>query len=212
MRDVLEPILKPTLIMDLRPTQITVGMREVEEKRRRWREKEGGSADKKKGSQFLGTHMIPVVIGPKGRDYILDHHHLALALHLEKVEHVLVSPVADLSTLDKEAFWVVLGHKNWLHVYDTDGKLRSHRDIPKTVEGLADDPFRSLAGELRRIGGYAKDTTLYSEFLWADFLRRNMKRKLVDDNFQQASEQALELAKSRQAEYLPGWCGPHETD
>ena len=31
-----EPLLHPTPIEDLRPTQITVGMREVEEKRRRW--------------------------------------------------------------------------------------------------------------------------------------------------------------------------------
>ena len=40
------------------------------------------------------------------------------------------------------------------------------------MKDLVDDPFRSLAGELRRVGGYAKDTTPFSEFLWADFLRR----------------------------------------
>ena len=38
-----------------------------------------------------------------------------------------------------------------------------------TVAELIDDPFRSLAGELRRAGGFAKDTTPFSEFLWADF-------------------------------------------
>jgi hypothetical protein len=43
------------------------------------------------------------------------------------------------------------------------------KDLPKTVAGLIDDPFRSLAGELRRAGGFAKDTTPFSEFLWADF-------------------------------------------
>jgi hypothetical protein len=32
-----EPILHPIPILSLRPTQMTVGMREVEEKRRRWR-------------------------------------------------------------------------------------------------------------------------------------------------------------------------------
>ena len=36
-----EPILKPVSIESLRPTQITVGMREVEEKRKRWREHKG---------------------------------------------------------------------------------------------------------------------------------------------------------------------------
>jgi hypothetical protein len=30
----------------------------------------------------------------------------------------------------------------------------------------------------------------------------------VEDNFEEALERALELAKSHEAEYLPGWCGP----
>jgi hypothetical protein len=72
---------------------------------------------------------------------------------------------------------------------------------------LIDDPFRSLAGELRRVGGFAKDTTPFGEFLWADFLRRRMKRKVLDANFDGALEQALKLAKSEEADYLPGWCG-----
>ena len=119
-----EPVLHPVRIADLRPTQITVGMREVEEKRRAWRDKCA------KAATFLGTHMVPVVLGPKRRAYILDHHHLALALHLEGVEHVLTSVAADLSALDKETFWFVLAHKNWLHIYDATGKLRTHDDIP----------------------------------------------------------------------------------
>jgi hypothetical protein len=36
-------------------------------------------------------------------------------------------------------------------------------DIPKSVSALVDDPFRSLAGELRRVGGFAKDTTPEAE-------------------------------------------------
>ena len=201
-----EPVLHPIPILDLRPTQITVGMREVEEKRRGWREKGD------KAATFLGSHMIPVVLGPKRRNYILDHHHLALALHLEGVEHILTSVVSDLSGLDKETFWFVLAHKNWMHVYDAGGKLRAHDDIPKSITGLQDDPFRSLAGELRRAGGYAKDTLYYSEFLWADYLRRNMKEKMVADDFDKALERALDLAKDRQARYLPGWCGTTSGD
>ncbi len=34
-----EPTLKPVNIEELRPTQITVGMREVEAKRKSWRQK-----------------------------------------------------------------------------------------------------------------------------------------------------------------------------
>ena len=38
MMSVREPILKPVAIADLRPTQMTVGIREVKEKRKRWRD------------------------------------------------------------------------------------------------------------------------------------------------------------------------------
>ena len=87
---------------------------------------------------------------------------------------------------------------------------RHYKDIPKSVSALVDDPFRSLAGELRRAGGFAKDTTPFSEFLWADFLRRRMKRRQVEADFSGALEQALGLAKSADANYLPGWCGAVE--
>jgi hypothetical protein len=60
---------------------------------------------------------------------------------------------------------------------------------------------------LRLAGGFAKDTTPFSEFLWADFLRRRMQRKLVETNFDEALAQALKLAKLEDADYLPGWCG-----
>ena len=60
------------------------------------------------------------------------------------------------------------------------------------------------------MGGFAKDTTPFSEFLWADFLRRKLSRKAVDANFDKALEKAMAAAKSKDAIYLPGWCGPAE--
>ena len=198
-----EPVLKPVSIKSLRPTQITVGMREVKEKRKQWRKH-----DPDKKAEFLGKHMIPVILGPKKRHYVIDHHHLSLALHDEGVEDVLVEVVADLQELDRDAFWTVLDHHAWVHPYDTEGVRRHYNDIPKTVAELKDDPFRSLAGELRRAGGYAKDTTPFSEFLWADFLRRRIKRKVVVRDFDGALKKAFKLAKSLDANYLPGWCGP----
>src|SRR3569833_2496751 len=74
-----EPSLHPVPILSLRPTQMTVGMREVKEKRKRWREHKSA----KKQAELLGRHMIPVVLGPDGRNYVVDHHHLARALHDE---------------------------------------------------------------------------------------------------------------------------------
>ena len=37
-----DPILHPVAILDLHPTQFCVGMREVKEKRKRWKEMKGG--------------------------------------------------------------------------------------------------------------------------------------------------------------------------
>jgi hypothetical protein len=196
-----EPRIHPVAIDVLRPTQITVGMREVDAKRKRWRETSKDKAD------FLGSHMIPVIMGPHDRYYVIDHHHLVLALHKEGVKNIAVTVVANLKKLDREAFWVYLDNRGWMHPFDREGKRRDYPDIPKKITGLVDDPFRSLAGELRRAGGFAKDTTPFSEFLWADFMRRRIKRSLVEDNFSRAMEQALQLAKSEEADYLPGWCG-----
>jgi hypothetical protein len=39
-----------------------------------------------------------------------------------------------------------------------------------------------------------------------------MPRKNVDGNFDKAVETALALAKSKDAIYLPGWCGPATDD
>jgi hypothetical protein len=202
-----EPILSTVKIADLRPTQITVGMREVETKRKRWRE-----TGSKKGGEFLGKHMIPVILGPKDRHYVIDHHHLARALLDEKVENVAVTVISNLSRLERDAFWVVMDNRSWMHPFDAEGKRRHYDDIPKKISDLVDDPFRSLAGELRRAGGYAKDTTPFSEFLWADFLRRRIKRKTLEDDFDRGMETALKLAKSGDADYLPGWCGPSPED
>jgi hypothetical protein len=201
-----EPKVHPIPILDLRPTQMTVGMREVKEKRKRFREMG------KKQSEMIGKHMIPVVYGPDKRYYVVDHHHLARALHDEGVENILVTVIGDLRMVEAEAFWGVMDNKRWVYPYDAKGERRPFKDLPKTIKDLKDDPYRSLAGELRRSGGFAKDTTPFSEFLWADFLRRQIVRKTVEDNFAKAMEKALAVAKSHNAIYLPGWCGPADDD
>jgi hypothetical protein len=208
MANTREPMVQPIPILSLRPTQMTVGMREVKEKRKRWRDHKS----KKKRAELLGTHMIPVVLGPDQHYYVVDHHHLARALHDEGVKDILVTIIGDLSMVDRDAFWGVLDNKRWVYPYDSKGERRHFKEIPKTVVDLKDDPFRSLAGELRRAGGFAKDTTPFSEFLWADFLRRNMSRKVVEADFEKGLEKALALAKGKAAIYLPGWCGPATDD
>lgn len=199
-----EPILHPVKIADLRPTQMTVGLREVARKRHQWRERV-----ERDGPEFLGSHTIPAVRGPKDRLWIIDAHHLARALHDEGVEAVLVHIIANLAALPKRLFLTYMDNRGWLHPFDTAGRRQSPKAIPGKIGGLIDDPYRSLAGELHRAGGYAKDTTPFAEFLWADYLRRQINARLIADDFEQAVEQALKLAHDEKASYLPGWAGVH---
>lgn len=197
------PILHIVSLKSLRPTQMTVGMREVALKRKELQKMTTGRT-----GIFLGGHSLPAVIGRKGRYHIVDHHHLALALHQEHIEKVLVTVICDLSALDKNAILTVLDNRAWLHPFDASGRRRPYGDIPKSLDKLSDDPFRSLAGEVRRLGGYAKDATPFAEFLWADFYRRRIDADALRDDFDKAAGQALQLARHKSADYLPGWCGP----
>jgi len=198
-----EPRIHGVRITALRPTQMTVGMREVAEKRKRWREQPASGR-----GRYLGAHLIPVILGPKEQYYVIDHHHLVLALHQEGVRQISTTVIADLRRLDREAFWIFLDNRGWLHPFDRKGERRRYSDIPKRISQLEDDPYRSLAGELRRLGGFAKDTTPFSEFLWADFLRRRIKPRQLRADFAAATARAMKLAKSTEADFLPGWCGP----
>jgi hypothetical protein len=202
MTTVREPLLEIVAILELRPTQFTVGMRDVDKKRRRW-----GGESTKQGEEFVGKHVIPVIRGPKGRYHIIDHHERTRALHREGVKNVAVTVMADLSKLDQDSFWFVMENRGWAQLF-VDGRHQPYSDLPKSVDELIDDPFQALAGELRRAGGFAKDTTSSGEFLWADFLRRHMKRETMETDFDHLLESALKLAQSKDADYLPGWCGP----
>lgn len=185
----------------LRPTQMTVGFREVEIKRREWRR-----AGKKGQSSLLRSHIVPAVLGPKKQHFIVDHHHFAKALLEEKAAFVGVYVLEDISHLPKDEFWTFLDNSDWCHAYDRQGRRRDLKDIPKQLTKLEDDPFRSLVGELIRAGGCAKSSKPFFEFLWADFFRRRIEEALVQKDFTNALAVAVKLAKSDEAKSLPGWC------
>jgi hypothetical protein len=201
MTQAIAPRAVPVKLIELKPTQMTVGMGEVEAKRKRWGRMKGA-----KRKTYLASHMVPVVLG-KGGFYLLDHHHECLALLLEGQTEVLVEVRASLEHLSEGEFWTFLDNANWCHPYDAEGKRCAIREIPEGLKGLKDDPWRSLAGEVRRAGGYAKADAPFSEFRWADFLRRRMAGKVAK---RRSLAFALELAHSREAEHLPGWSGVHD--
>lgn len=185
----------------LRPTQMTVGKAEVAEKRAQW-EKLG----KKKRKEMLAEHWFPGVLGPKNQVYIVDHHHLGLALLEEGVKEVPVMIQRDFSWLEPPVFWHTMEFNRWAHPYDEHGQRQEYATIPGNLKAMVDDPFRTLAARVRMQGGYSKDATPYSEFLWADFYRRHMKLK--DGRITpKVVQSALLFAHSHDTAYLPGWTG-----
>ena len=175
-------------IATLRPTQMTVGFREVEEKQRRIR-----AAIAAGRRTELARRSIPVVIGPGALVYALDRHHRIYALIAEGVSSVDVLLVEDMGNVGIDAFWPTMDKHGWCRPYDNEGRRREYEDLPDSFADLLDDPFRSLASAVRRAGGFPKDPALFSEFATADFLRQRIDRQIVESDFDLAVMQSLHL-------------------
>ena len=187
-------------IADLHPTQITVGFREVAQKRRGLRFR-----IRKAGEKGAATLIAPIVLGPGGALYLLDRHHLACAMQAEGLQEVQIRQIADFSALAPQDLWPALEARGWCRPYDAEGRRQPFEDIPLTLASLRDDPFRSLASALRRAGGFTKRAPPFSEFAWADFLRRRISRDVVVTDFDGSLDLALILARTLAARDLPGW-------
>jgi hypothetical protein len=186
----------------LRPTQITVGMIEVEDKRSML-----GALGKHERRDLLEAHPIPAVWGPDGKLYITDHHHLARAASEAGVESGFFLVEDDFTKVPIAQFWPKMSAARWAHPIDEQGRRRPFTEIPDHVEKLRDDPYRSLACYVRNAGGFDKTPTAYAEFLWADFFRRRVVIGPTRADFDSAVRKALALAGSDAAADLPGYKG-----
>jgi hypothetical protein len=187
-------------IHKLRPTQITIGFIEVSVKR-----KELEALKKHEQREFLAAHRIPAVYGPDEHVHITDHHHLARAALEAGIETGFFLIEADLARLDASEFWDEMGHKRWAHPIDEHGRRQPFTAIPKHLDELRDDVYRSLAGFVRTAGGYEKTPTAFCEFAWADFFRQRIVVGPTHEDFKRAVDEALALARSPAARALPGY-------
>ena len=188
----------------LRPTQLTVGMLEVEHKRSRLR------ALKKRPVElveFILEMPIRVVLGPGGTAYVIDHHHLGLALLREDFKSAPMVVEEDFSKLPASAFWKKMKARKYLHLINAKGVAKPRRKLPADLQGLKDDPYRSLAGFVRSAGGFAKDPAPFAEFLWADFFRGHFRPKTLRKRFDECIKDGTRLARKVTACELPGYIG-----
>ena len=90
-------------LADLIPTQGAIGYVEVDQKRAEWQR-----LSKKLRQALIARHWFPSVIGPEGRYYIVDHHHLGMALHKEGQKTAQLTVLKDLSWLGRKIVKPVL--------------------------------------------------------------------------------------------------------
>jgi hypothetical protein len=188
-------------IDELRPTQITVGMIEVNERRRHIKE----LLDHPHHLQeYIRSHVIPAVAGYHGHYFLVDHHHFGRALWDAGVKTGEFDLIGDLSKLEKDAFWPEMDRQHWVHPYDEHGQKQDYGAIPHHLKALRDDPYRSLAAFVRNAGGYQKTPAPFAEFLWADYFRAHIAAAAIVSHFEKAVQTAVELARAATASHLPG--------
>ncbi|MGB5406496.1 MAG: ParB-like protein [Thiogranum sp.] len=222
-------------IGDLSPTQFAVGKAEVDIKSMRMRHKHKHNPQKL--HDYLVVRPVPVVVR-KNKFYLVDHHHLVRALYealhdeLGNQICVLVEVVWNASAVENDVyFWKTMYERNWVYLYERDGGgPQPPKRLPKKIEDMQYDAYRSLAWIVRSKQGYIKNTVPFSEFKWADFFR---KRVLEDkdvlagkssfDDFafsvdeegrlhltadgEEVVEEAMSLVRSSEARGLPGFIG-----
>lgn len=164
-------------VLSLKPTQFAVGLEEVKRK-----EEKVASLSPKQLDKYTWKNPEPIVIGPRGEFYIIDHHHLARALDDAQIKSTYGIILENWSGRGEEDFFSYMKSKNWLYLVDHNGAKKTVKDLSsiKTVRDMRDDPYRSLAGQTRckseekcTEGQWLKSEGIpFIEFLWAEHFRK----------------------------------------
>jgi hypothetical protein len=201
-------------ISQLRPTQIAVGGLEVQKKERKIKKLINHPEIL---AEIEFEEPEPTVIGPDGNLFIVDHHHLALALYRQGVYKTFCVVLENLSNFSETQFWDQMIQNHWIYPYDENGiGPYAVQKIPSSLLDLKNDPYRSLAGAVKAKGGYQRTSIPFADFQWANFFRSRIIMEYAPggdpdkSSFKKATEAALRLAGSPDAAQLPGFKGGTE--
>ncbi len=93
-----------------------------------------------------------------------------------------------------------------MYLHDETGKpLANPAGLPRTIGGMRDDPYRSLAWLVREKDGYSETESPCADFHWADFFRTRVHLGDGTNAFDQATTEAVAVAHSPEAKDLPGY-------
>jgi hypothetical protein len=189
-------------IEKLHPTQCAVGYYEVDQRGAKIAEK-----SPKKLKSYITAHLPLVVIGPGGVPYLVDGHHLCMALRkFHLADRVEARVEANWRDLDPKSFWMAMRKRGWVYPFDNQGRGPiDPQKLPQKIADMTDDPYRSLAWAVRKRDGYEKTLDSYAEFQWANFLRTRVTIGKSADGFDRAIKHALKIIHSPEAKKLPGY-------
>jgi hypothetical protein len=204
-------------LSSLHPTQVAVGMNEVDKRVGKIKRMDQGQLGK-----YEQCRPVPLIIGPRdssgaARFYLTDHHHLARALLDAGEESTRCIIVDSRQTLSETEFrdWMANNKKIWL--FDEQGKPVTFEQLPDRLKELRDDPYRSLAWEVEKQGGFYKPCSDFGEFAWANFFRTHGAKgepgvpiaspDEITANLKKVAKLAAKLAQSDAAKELPGYKG-----
>ena len=161
------------------------------------------------GNSTLKKHTIPTVIGPRHQFFMTDHHHLSRALFDAGIGEINLDIQEDWSSLPDATFWQKMDRSHLVYLFDEEGRGPFSPDqLPRDVNHLADDIYRSLAWAVQKQTGAYEDTNSpYGSFLWANYFRTRVSREIVKNDFTRAVNEGASHARSTEARDLPGYLG-----
>ena len=173
---------------------------------------------------YLKTQQVPIVIGPKGKAYLINYHNFVYALQSQGEHYLFGKVLENFSKLNATTFWQVMEARSWVYTA-LAGKLKVEpEDLPPSISEIPDDIFRSVSYYLWKRGLYCSDREEpFTQFYWMNFLKRSIslmeksaelknpkaeeKLELKLKGFDALYAEAVILSKSKKAQNLPGFIG-----
>ena len=202
-----DPDPERTKVLELKPMQIPAGMYEVQDKARDVRDMK-----KKDVDDWLREKSVPILEDYKARKRPVDHHHEARSTWEADYDEVYTHHYFDddlhrkIKGLSRDEFYAVTRAMGLFYDRDQYG-VGPHdpNHLPEDVRGMADDPFRSVAWQVRKRGGYEKSDEPFAEFQWAQYFRERLKTYPTRADFEKAVVEAMRLVHDPAAKGLPGY-------
>lgn len=192
---------------EIHPTQFVLGKLSIASKTSKVEKME----NKGKIEKYLKSKSAPAIIGPDGLFYITDRHHTSFSILNSRLSNrykkLYIKVIKNWSTLSYKDFSRKMTAHNFAWLRDENHKLRAFSELPKHINNLGDDPYRSLAWLVRENGGFKKSGVSFQEFYWGMFFKvQGIKLySSSDSEVKSVLKKALKLAHSRKASHLPGY-------